>query len=272
MTILVGTDFQGAAFRAADVAADIARTSSELLVLACFAGHRATAGDQARMRSEVTRLEGVCRVNGWFEEEPPSGERFAALAREMQAKLLVVGASDGLRARALGSTAAAATEHLPELPVLAVRAPAELRRSSPKVLALFALDETDSGVFDSLTLLRGAGFVDFDAVHYSVLPREHPAHHEAKQLVERQLLERLHHDALAAAAARSVMVRDAAAGIEQDVAALVHERGSSLVVCGSHHRHGLRRVLDGSVAERVLARSPVSVLISRTPETSKHVS
>jgi len=39
------------------------------------------------------------------------------------------------------------------------------------------------------------------------------------------------------------------------------EWGAELIVCGTHGRHGLRRILMGSDAEYVVRRSPVPVLL-----------
>ncbi|RYY84541.1 MAG: universal stress protein [Comamonadaceae bacterium] len=45
----------------------------------------------------------------------------------------------------------------------------------------------------------------------------------------------------------------------------VRRSGASLLVCGAHARHGLERWLPGSVAQRLLALSPVPVLAVPTP-------
>jgi nucleotide-binding universal stress UspA family protein len=42
-----------------------------------------------------------------------------------------------------------------------------------------------------------------------------------------------------------------------------HDLGAELIVTGSHARHGLGRILLGSVAERVVRSSPVPVLVAR---------
>ena len=45
---------------------------------------------------------------------------------------------------------------------------------------------------------------------------------------------------------------------------------ADLIVCGTHGRRGVRRVLMGSDAEYVLRRSPVPVLMVRGPGASEH--
>ncbi len=44
---------------------------------------------------------------------------------------------------------------------------------------------------------------------------------------------------------------------------------ADLIVCGTHGRRGVRRILMGSDAEYILRRSPVPVLMVRAPETSE---
>jgi nucleotide-binding universal stress UspA family protein len=44
---------------------------------------------------------------------------------------------------------------------------------------------------------------------------------------------------------------------------------ADLIVCGTHGRRGVRRILMGSDAEYILRHSPVPVLMIRAPETSE---
>ena len=48
-----------------------------------------------------------------------------------------------------------------------------------------------------------------------------------------------------------------------EIPATAREIGADLVCMGTHGRRGLRRLILGSVAAEVLARSPVPVLVAR---------
>ena len=43
------------------------------------------------------------------------------------------------------------------------------------------------------------------------------------------------------------------------------EEGADLIVVGSHGRTGIRRLMLGSIAARVVSQSPVPVLVARSP-------
>ena len=50
------------------------------------------------------------------------------------------------------------------------------------------------------------------------------------------------------------------------------ERDCDLIVIGSHGRHGLRRLLEGSVAEQVVRGAACPVLVVKVPEKAKQSS
>ncbi len=52
----------------------------------------------------------------------------------------------------------------------------------------------------------------------------------------------------------------------QEILDLVEERGATAIVMGTHGRTGLKHLLAGSVAERIVRASPVPVLTTRHPE------
>uniref|UniRef100_UPI003F4973C7 universal stress protein n=1 Tax=Cupriavidus yeoncheonensis TaxID=1462994 RepID=UPI003F4973C7 len=54
--------------------------------------------------------------------------------------------------------------------------------------------------------------------------------------------------------------------IAQQVRKLVEGGAAQLVVVGTHGRHGVRRLLLGSVAESLVRQCPVPVLLVRAPE------
>lgn len=55
----------------------------------------------------------------------------------------------------------------------------------------------------------------------------------------------------------------------EQILEVVEELRPSMVVMGTHGRRGVVRLFVGSVAERVVRRSPVPVMTVRLPETAK---
>ncbi|MFO8154220.1 universal stress protein [Thioalkalivibrio sp.] len=53
------------------------------------------------------------------------------------------------------------------------------------------------------------------------------------------------------------------------IAAAVEESGADLLVVGSHGRRGVRRLLLGSVAENLVRKVNVSILVVRGPEATE---
>ncbi|HEX7687492.1 MAG TPA: universal stress protein, partial [Burkholderiaceae bacterium] len=72
--------------------------------------------------------------------------------------------------------------------------------------------------------------------------------------------------AAAGVQAEAHLVDGEAIDLPQTVAQRVGETGVDLVVMGTRGRDGLARTLLGSVAEEIQRRSPVPVLLVRTPE------
>ena len=52
-----------------------------------------------------------------------------------------------------------------------------------------------------------------------------------------------------------------------EITRLAREEGFDVVVLATHGRHGLKRLLMGSVAERVVREAPCSVVVAR-PSTA----
>ncbi|CAG9165958.1 Putative universal stress protein [Cupriavidus laharis] len=67
---------------------------------------------------------------------------------------------------------------------------------------------------------------------------------------------------------KTVMVDEilALGDIAHQIRQLVESSGAQLVVIGTHGRHGMRRLLLGSVAESLVRLCPVPVLLVRAPE------
>lgn len=61
----------------------------------------------------------------------------------------------------------------------------------------------------------------------------------------------------------SQMLLDAPVGVAEGIRDVAREEHCDLIVIGSHARHGLKKVLLGSVAEKVAHLSPCPVLILR---------
>lgn len=52
----------------------------------------------------------------------------------------------------------------------------------------------------------------------------------------------------------------------EEIVAFAREQAADVIVMGTHGRTGLRHLLAGSVAERVVRTSPVPVMTTRNPE------
>ena len=74
--------------------------------------------------------------------------------------------------------------------------------------------------------------------------------------------------AVGLANARGISAKGRVIGGHPDEAliASAQQQGADLIVLGSHGRHGLQRLFLGSVAEGVVRKSPLPVLVVRTRE------
>jgi len=82
------------------------------------------------------------------------------------------------------------------------------------------------------------------------------------------------HDALTAARATGVavdsrLVEALGADAGERVIEQAGQWPAELIVCGTHGRRGVRRIVMGSDAEYILRHSPVPVLMVRAPEASE---
>lgn len=273
MTILVGTDFSKNAFHVADVAADLARRRGEDLLLVHVVDGplipEIAERDEARLADEVRRLTvHGCRIRTTLERDGSFGVRLAEVAERERATLLVVGAQGaGLRSP-LGTVATIALRHTSE-PVLVVREAQRLwaPRSGAarlRVLVPFAV-ASDSGLVDALQLVASAGDFDADFAHYRSIPEplrrsvaESPTDEAGLCAHFTELPRGLH--------VASVVERSAFGRLDSHVADLAREMHADLIVCGSHHRHGAERLREGSTAEGIVVRAPVSVLVARAAQ------
>jgi len=223
---------------------------------------------QERLAEAVARARERGLVSDAHIVDAPVAAGVAGLAAELAADCIVVGTHGhtGLSHVLLGSVAERIVRDAP-CRVLVVRG-----RRSP-------LSEQAIVLGDDLTTVSTAARADAEA-----LARELGASLEVVHAVEagipylatlelvlpKEMFGRLHEDArqrLDQAASESsglqvssLVTSERPAGAICDVASKV---GANLVIVGSRSRHGVDRVLLGSVAERVVRRAPCSVLVVR---------
>lgn len=270
MSILVGTDFSPAALSTGIVAAELARRRGDELVLVHVVDGPLLpppGGDHERIAEEARRLSAHgCRVRTVLERDGNRGKRLADIAEREDAALIVVGAQGGGLRSPLG-TVATGTIRNTARPVLVVRKPEGLwERDSGRVRALvpLALDGTDVGVLEALKLVAGSGDLDADFVHYRPVPT--PRDEPRTRIGDERALRSYFGELPPGIAVRHVDERDGFGRLDGHVTDLAVERGADLIVCGSHHRHGLERVRIGSTAEGLVLHAPVSVLVARAPQ------
>ena len=269
MTIVAGIDFSSSSSAVAVTAAQIAHRRGEELVLAHVADGPmlAKGSDQERMNEKAHQLAAYgCRVRTVLERDGNSGQRLAGLAEREGASLLVIGAQGAALRPVLGTTAISALRHT-TLPVLVVRQPQRLwvEKSERRLAALVALafDTTDEGLLGALDIVASTGPFDADFIHYRALPAVVDKAF-AQPLTPLELRDYFS-DLPDGVCVRSVMGRDGYGRIDAHLSDLAHELDVDLVVCGSHHRHGIERIWEGSVAEGIVLRCAVSVLVAGAP-------
>lgn len=274
MTILIGTDFSNTCRAVADIAAELARRRGEELVVAHVADGRLLPSstfplaDFGTIETEARRLRAFgCKVRPVLLRDGAVGTRLAELAEAEDVSVLVVGAQGrGLRSP-LGTVATSALRHVVR-PVLIVRR-AELLWSASeshhlRALVPFALDATDAGLREALDLVASTGDVDVDFVHYTPLPTPSSAH-RAVTPVDEIALRGYFGPLPVGVGVSSISERDAFGRLDAHLSDFAREKKVDLVVCGSHHRHGIERMKEGSVAEGIALHAPVSVLVARAP-------
>lgn len=271
MTIILGSDFSPSTRSVDETAARFAQRRNEELVVANVA-RRVPSKDDA---SALT-LEHLKHLKPFVDKVRPTtlvgdtvGTALARLADDERASLLFVGASDGFLASPLGSVAAVAVR-TGSVPVFVVRKAMRASIERLRVLAVLALDETDVGIVEAIdALMPVAEHIDLVVVHYRAgVDHDEVERHSAMQLAGRDVESTLAalHPPTNRCALESIVIRDPRGDLAKDVAHLVREKSIDLVVCGSHHRHGAQRVLEGSVAERIVNACPVNVLVGRAPQ------
>lgn len=293
-TIVAATDFSETAQGAIDWAVQLARTHSARIVLVhsllpplsptaapefvplpteVYEEERARAAQALEERAQEIRKSGAGSVETDLRLGSPVSSLVDAIAH-WKGDLLVAGTRGltGFKRVLLGSTAA----HLVRdaaCPVLTVH-PGEARRHRPIHRILVPTDFSDDAAFALETAGRVVGPVTEHArvtllhvyrmPHEVVTPWPAPVLIEASRGIAEEALQRLEEIARP--------LREL--GIETDLLAregyppeVIDEEarriGADLIAMGTHGRSGLKRLLLGSTAERVLPAAPCPVLTVR---------
>lgn len=195
-------------------------------------------------------------------EEGEAWERITHLAEEERCDLIVMGRR-GLRRLErvmMGSVTARVIGHT-DRDVLVV--PQGTQLSWERILV--ATDGSVSSMAGAEHAINVAASYGGQLVVLSVIDLPAEAYADAPNLAD-QLLEK------AGGYVAAIKVRAAAAGVpctiatpegpvHEVVSRVAREREAGLIVTGSHGRTGLRRLLMGSVAERVIGYAPCPVLV-----------
>lgn len=284
-TIVVGVDFSPASLAAVRHACTLAGdegvvrlvhvVDSSRMPQHAFLGRDVVEGFYAQLETEARRtIEELARdlrangsrVEAEVRQGPPVDEMLEASAK---ADLAIVGAHarDAIGRLVLGSVAEAVARRNP-VPTLVVRE----RESSPKVTrVLVAVD-----VVDPLTEAIGAASdlasrlgVQLEAIH--VVPEVSGmsvARSRASGKLMSDLESRIRKEA--PRAVRSIISKAIGKGAAIHVAfgsaareIVRYARPSDLLVCGTHGRGAIGRFFFGSVATKVMRRSPCPVLLVR---------
>jgi len=294
--IICGTDFSVTAVDATDIAAAIARRLGTKLVLVHvdeFFG--LAAGDprlfelavvqkRGKLNQEAARLRGLGTD---VEEKLLPGSVFDKLVdttTESKARLVVVGAvGHGLARRLLVGSVAERTAEVSPVPTLVVRPGSRLsswiRGEHPlKVLVGYDFSAASDAALGWVNQLREIGKVQ-TTVLYSSWPPD-----EARRLgYEQPLPLAANPKRIQKNLERDLEKRVAAFLPEQKVTSIVEpgwgnpegylfqmasRQDVDLIVVGTHQRHGLGRVLLGSVSRAVLHHAKVAVAVVPPAETA----
>ncbi len=287
ITVVAGVDFSEESRLATDVAVQVARRKCAELVLVHVGDPRGPAfvmppDDVMTERDEksLRRLEDMQRrlsdqgvtVSHKVVDDVPA-EGLCNVASDLNANLVVVGnhGRTGSSHFLLGSVAER-TARLCACSTMVVRPGSQNKDGFQKILV-----PTDFTAFSEAALREALEFAaegaKIDLVHYWTSPATEmspwaPALREKlRSEAEAQgqtLLSKYQNDRVVLSFA--VVESHTASGIIDHANAA--ESTYDLIVMGSHGRHGVRRFLLGTNAERVLRHAPCSVLIVRRDDNS----
>lgn len=295
-SIVCGTDFSATATEAVDIAAAMARRLGTKLVLvhvdefhglaavdprlfeAALSEKRATLDHEAnRLRSLGTQIEEILLSGSAFHE-------LVTAATKAKGRLIVVGAvGHGLARRLLVGSVAERTAESSPIPTLLVRPGGRFAswirgKHTLKILVGYDFSAASDAALGWVDQLRQIGKFQTIVLYSSWPPDEarrlgyegplplvaNPD--EIQKNLERDLKKRV---------ARFLPDREATAVVEPGwgtpegyLFEMVNQKKVDLIVVGSHQRHGLGRVLLGSVSRAVLHHATVAVAVIPPVETA----
>jgi universal stress protein E len=186
-----------------------------------------------------------------------------ALAEELNADLIVVGASDPGRRRAfgLGSTADRVLRNS-TCPVLVVRPSLPFPPQRVLVPVDFTAGATGAFRYGVKLLRQLEGRLPGTEILFVLSPGESSVHFSAEQLA-RFAVDELHRfvDKNFPDGAGVIERKVRAGHTAEQILAEIEERKPDLVVLGPQGRSGLEHLLIGSVADKLLRDSPTSILL-----------
>jgi len=186
------------------------------------------------------------------------GDHVVELARDEKADVIVLGTSQKTGLGSLGSVSEVVVDHAPQSVVCVPPMAKIVQQSVPQLRS--ALVATDLSQFANRAVAYAFAVVDPDAdcqVHVVHVVDEDKQIDEAA--VMRALYELAPVGAVQRVAAEIVRGDDAATAIAQCAARL----GVDVICIASHGRSGITRALVGSVADRLLRRTRLPVLVLR---------
>jgi nucleotide-binding universal stress UspA family protein len=294
--IICGTDFSDTAARASDIAAAIARRLATKLVLVhvdqlqgslpsdpflledAISQRRRDLGDEAqRLRDLGTKVEEKFLSGSAFDE-------LVTAATEARGRLIVVGAvGHGLARRLLLGSIAERTAEASPIPTLVVRPGGRLAswirgEHTLKILVGYDFSAAGDAALGWMNQLREIGKVQISVLYSNWPPDEarrlgyegplplvtNPA--DVQKKLERDLKKRV------ATFLRSkevtVIVEPGWGTPEGYLFEMASRQKVDLIVVGTHQRHGLGRVLLGSVSRAVLHHAKVAVAVIPPAESA----
>jgi nucleotide-binding universal stress UspA family protein len=270
---LFATDLSWRAQSAGDVAARIARAWKVPLVVAHASAdeaRRALLDDEVARVSKLTPASGAwLRTGALAALEPSSASVVDGVERwvgEHGPRLVVVGAQGEGERALLGTTASLLVARLP-CPVLVVRNARHIVRFFDEqrelsVLVTESFDDTFPPARDALVEIAKLGPVDAIVGHWSFGVDDEAniaRRHELHAVLAREMKEALRD---IRGVDVDLLVRHGVGRLDVLVCDLARERDVDLVVCGTHQRRALERVLEGSIASGIVRDSPCSVLVA----------